>query len=1059
MAQELINTSVPRGLRPGAQGYCTVAYTEGMPPNYVKLAESLSAYSPVFPASDPRYFTANPTAFSCYQVTVGGQALNVLSRVACHALDFTKRSNYLAHHLLIDPSNEALAAAGPAAVMHDPATFRRTWDAPPQLIPDSRPLPAVLEPAGYRAAGWSALGVDPGWAGQLAAHFLDDPASVAWVFYDPEQAPGGNPDGFLELVADAVRLVPPAKRWQITFTTYYQGPFLRSPCNWCFCAHGSQAQKGVLFRAADLRLDLAKPLPELVGGNELVDCARSGARPTWARWEPPPKPEPRLEVNGDAPPTLQGPPPWPARDAAGDALAGRVAGVAEPVLRPVVPRPGEHRPAAAGLVWGAFLVLALAAAAFLFQVARKTNASLPRVSPTAPPARAGLPAATRESLTKPVTALPAEPDQPVAAVPPAPPALPPLVPPPPLPAPVPPSRPAVAPGPLVLVTPRMRAETHNLKDLQQALAGAAISAPPTTMAELRVRLFAVGPGAAAQALPTAAVPVRTPTRDASAAPTETLRYAFTGDKAKGSLDILERSWKLSPNAAGPGGLPPSVAIVEPPDGSAWRALDILQCLEFPLRLTSALFAPSADGAEAGFGGRLGLDLEPFVAVSPAGVAAAVRSAVIAAARAGDKPARFEWSAKLALVCPAAVWGQERAVVEDSFSGVWDPSPADERHLVFTLQPQFGKTVGRLLKDYEKAGLRGLSEATARSLESDELLQLATAYEGKAEAVLAQFPEDDRKRLSEEESESLREALDRLQQDWQRGGASLSVTELQHLLDTKSWQDLAPLVRRYGEVLAAETWEQGQATKGKSRSRPKKGEKSSREIYREDLLPLLREQRWIATADPDRRADPDPLLALLRAELRVLDGDYPKGVQLSEPLFLTYRRDSLKLLWLRKLRAAEGSALAAAAERLSALDRQRLHGASPELDRALAALLRTWGERSLPELQELLRADGAENEVPRGPKKEPLVDIVRFGDYRRDTLQRLWLRQRLEQDGAELAARWQQVVRRQGYWLEVRVLEVTCRSAGSPDPFLRARPEGQRPAGSAIVPKADPAATQ
>ena len=54
MSQELHYTSVPRGLKPGSRGFCTVALTPHMPGPLVDRLEALSGYQPVFPPHDPR---------------------------------------------------------------------------------------------------------------------------------------------------------------------------------------------------------------------------------------------------------------------------------------------------------------------------------------------------------------------------------------------------------------------------------------------------------------------------------------------------------------------------------------------------------------------------------------------------------------------------------------------------------------------------------------------------------------------------------------------------------------------------------------------------------------------------------------------------------------------------------------------------------------------------------------------------------------------------------------------------------------------------------------------
>ena len=54
MTQELIYTSAPRGLKPGSHGFCTVAVTQGMPPNLAERLEALSGYRHVYPPQDPQ---------------------------------------------------------------------------------------------------------------------------------------------------------------------------------------------------------------------------------------------------------------------------------------------------------------------------------------------------------------------------------------------------------------------------------------------------------------------------------------------------------------------------------------------------------------------------------------------------------------------------------------------------------------------------------------------------------------------------------------------------------------------------------------------------------------------------------------------------------------------------------------------------------------------------------------------------------------------------------------------------------------------------------------------
>src|SRR5256885_901966 len=68
MSQELIYTSVPRGLKPGAKGFCTVAMSANMPGALVERLESLSGYRPVFPLGDPSA-ARNPVNWSHWRLT------------------------------------------------------------------------------------------------------------------------------------------------------------------------------------------------------------------------------------------------------------------------------------------------------------------------------------------------------------------------------------------------------------------------------------------------------------------------------------------------------------------------------------------------------------------------------------------------------------------------------------------------------------------------------------------------------------------------------------------------------------------------------------------------------------------------------------------------------------------------------------------------------------------------------------------------------------------------------------------------------------------------------
>lgn len=210
MSQEIIYTSSPRGLRPGSRGFCTVASTSGMPKTLAERLESLSGYRHLYQPIDPNAHL-NPIAWSHLIMLVGGQKYHVLSRVADAGLDYSHRSNKLAHHVaLLTPE---LTAPGPAWSLSQPGLMETTWSGEPRILPAGRSLPSGgLEPRVCRA--WEQCKGDAGWAGIVAEAILKTPQRRVFLVFRPGM-------DLLPLLAEAEALLPSAARWQFTFSTYY----------------------------------------------------------------------------------------------------------------------------------------------------------------------------------------------------------------------------------------------------------------------------------------------------------------------------------------------------------------------------------------------------------------------------------------------------------------------------------------------------------------------------------------------------------------------------------------------------------------------------------------------------------------------------------------------------------------------------------------------------------------------------------------------------------------------------------------------------------------------
>ena len=276
MGSELIYTSAPHGLKAGSRGFCTVAFTEGMPPNYVPLCESLSGYRHLYAAQHDKYHK-NPPSYSHYAFSIGGQHLSVLSRVASCALDYSGRTNKLAHHVIIDRSERQ--PCGPAALMSMSGFFEKAWDREPHVLKKSKavPKPAVLPV--FRAPTWEQVAGDAGWAGVLAEHAMKEDAPPAYIVYPPKLT-DDTPDILLQLMTEALVWLPPQARWRVTFNTCFWVLPRGTECRWRCCLTDSEGLKVARRTRGALVLDLSKPLGACPDGR-LVRCARDSVEPEW----------------------------------------------------------------------------------------------------------------------------------------------------------------------------------------------------------------------------------------------------------------------------------------------------------------------------------------------------------------------------------------------------------------------------------------------------------------------------------------------------------------------------------------------------------------------------------------------------------------------------------------------------------------------------------------------------------------------------------------------------------------------------------------------------------
>ncbi|MDB5343600.1 MAG: hypothetical protein JWP89_1977 [Schlesneria sp.] len=264
MSFEILYTSAPSGLRPGSSGYCTVLSSRGVPAPTVELLETLSGYRHLFPLGHPQALL-NPVNFGHYVMRISGRREHVLSRVSDFKLDYTGRSNKLAHHIVVDEI--AAVPTGPAWLLKRPDWIRDNWNGEVGLSDGNR-IPAPEVRSAVPCSTWARVAGDAGWAGVLAESFLADPNRKVFLIYQPGT-------DVLALFDEAIALLPESKRWDVTFATFGAALPATVECLWNGVVAGSaEVDQSRKFINA-LRIDLTAKNAKAQGG-ALVTAARTG---------------------------------------------------------------------------------------------------------------------------------------------------------------------------------------------------------------------------------------------------------------------------------------------------------------------------------------------------------------------------------------------------------------------------------------------------------------------------------------------------------------------------------------------------------------------------------------------------------------------------------------------------------------------------------------------------------------------------------------------------------------------------------------------------------------
>ncbi len=212
MAQQLIFTSTPQGLEPGRTGYCTVARHKDLRHRLVRELERLSVYDFGQQVSGSR---VDISTFR--KITLGSEEFYVLTKICDAGLDYTNRTNYLAHHLVLD-GFEIAHCPSPAEIFLNWNGWKSKWEEGPRYLTPGEEITLT----GYKSSGlvpcknWLSFTNDPGNAATLVSPGVIKPVVL-------ENVPAKS-EHLLQLFAESSALLKLSlDAWDYSFTTFIQG--------------------------------------------------------------------------------------------------------------------------------------------------------------------------------------------------------------------------------------------------------------------------------------------------------------------------------------------------------------------------------------------------------------------------------------------------------------------------------------------------------------------------------------------------------------------------------------------------------------------------------------------------------------------------------------------------------------------------------------------------------------------------------------------------------------------------------------------------------------------
>ncbi len=198
MPHQVVFTSHVRGIRPGSSGYCTVLHSQEIRPALLKALEEDSVF-------EHHEGNRGKTVFRFKTLDLRGSQYYVLSRIADAGLDYTGRTNFIAHHLAF--AADEIPEYSPAEIFKNWEGWYSVWSGEPR-IEDVKDMvfPQERPPIGALAQGWGPL---------VAAYTLQQirtkSKDVTLRF------PGEDPSVLLQIVCDVLAIEAISSNYRATW--------------------------------------------------------------------------------------------------------------------------------------------------------------------------------------------------------------------------------------------------------------------------------------------------------------------------------------------------------------------------------------------------------------------------------------------------------------------------------------------------------------------------------------------------------------------------------------------------------------------------------------------------------------------------------------------------------------------------------------------------------------------------------------------------------------------------------------------------------------------------